>query len=57
MVTNRQKANQPVLKGTPKTRDTVADAANQREVERSIDEWRAMQGLPPLDRSKEARHG
>lgn len=28
---------------------------NQAEVDRSIDEWRASQGLPPIDRSKKAR--
>ena len=29
--------------------------ANTAEVNRSIDEWRASQGLPPIDRSKKAR--
>lgn len=31
------------------------DKANTAEVNRSIDEWRASQGLPAIDRSKDSR--
>ena len=34
------------------TSDPKAQAAMTAEVNRSIDEWRASQGLPAIDRSK-----
>ena len=30
--------------------------ANTDEVNKSVDAWRASQGLPPIDRSQTARH-
>ena len=46
----------------PTTKDELeaaekAQAANNASVELSINQWRAMQGLPPRDQSKEARNG
>lgn len=32
-----------------------AAKASQKSINESVDAWRVMQGLPPIDRSKEAR--
>lgn len=53
MATSKDQTRQRVKDPTLLRR--IVDA-NQAEVDRSIDEWRAMNGLPPIDRSKKARH-
>jgi hypothetical protein len=55
-ITNQQgTGKKPATKAE---RDAAAKAAaeNNAKVEQSIDQWRAMQGLPPRDQSKEARN-
>lgn len=54
-ITNQQgTAKKPMTKAEKKAA-ADAVAANEAEVHRSVNEWRALQGLPPLE--QESRHG
>lgn len=57
MVTNRQGTLKPAKKPTKAqlAERQAADEANNADVERSVNEWRVSQGLPP--RVKEATNG
>jgi len=52
MADRKKKTSPAGLSPTDEAQKAMTD-----DVNRSIDEWRASQGLPPIDRSKKARHG